>query len=108
MGAMFKFTIKFQLMHQLIPRMFTGLYQSSYLYGYNTTTATTTTTVHIWLQEATLFIHLDIVLPEIMDIFQGNFILLLGNYMVIIQTLHIDLTSSCHIMLKGLFTEYDM
>ena len=39
--------------------MFTGLYQSSYLYGYNTTTSTTTTTVHIWLQEATLFIHLD-------------------------------------------------
>ena len=42
-----------------------------------------------------------------MDIIQGNFIPLLGNYTVIIHTLHTDMTSSCHIMLKGLFTEYD-
>ena len=59
-------------MHPISP-MFTGLYQYSYPYGYDTTTTITTTTVHIWLHEATLFIHLGLVFPEIRDILQGNF-----------------------------------
>ena len=40
------------------------------------------------------------------DILHGHFILLFGNYMVVIQTLFTDLTLLCHV-LKGLFTNCD-
>ena len=49
-----------------------------------------------------------ILVSKLVFFLHGNFRLLLGNSMVVIQTLYTNLTLLCHIMLQDLFTNCDI